>query len=559
MNSTASTAMPWHPTADVQVHTPAMPGFAFRLIHQFTHEWRAHSREVLLWLAALAWVTWEQLQIAQAWGQVIPEFAPAIFALAMMVRSVARDRATNVEATSHTRPCGRGAVWSGKVLFFVAALLLPWLAAGSIGCMPLGFAADDWFAFIAGRLWLGLLFGSLTAVAASLWKSMPRNAFIVVLAGAALSLLIWATSSFNWMNDEKCAVVVMGCIVSASALIIWWSLALHRSPWEARIVGCACGVAMVWLSCRVRFDLWTHDWISRPVPAYTESKPAVHVGKRPKGPAQELWPRVFVTGLPLGRVASVISFRPLREPGEFTGLCSDYMTLWSEQKHEYQRWTDQPLTTSHAEALRSRYPDGALWHGGIHWERESLRTIVNRSPGSENKPWKLKLSVQSMRRVTSMPLRQTVSGSHSEVIHPGMRLRYHASDPDHKNLIVFKSYLNAVEPRLLPTTTNRALRTGVPVREPSFFAILSSPLTGEVSFATSGNENARSQTWLLEKVHHRQAPFEIPHPRAHMDIAGLTLDEWIDGCTFDLWVADEHGVIELDLTPEQMKQALTTD
>jgi len=41
-----------------------------------------------------------------------------------------------------------------------------------------------------------------------------------------------------------------------------------------------------------------------------------------------------------------------------------------------------------------------------------------------------------------------------------------------------------------------------------------------------------------------------------MDIAGLTLEEWLADSTLDLWWPEERGVVELEISVEQMRRVL---
>ena len=41
-----------------------------------------------------------------------------------------------------------------------------------------------------------------------------------------------------------------------------------------------------------------------------------------------------------------------------------------------------------------------------------------------------------------------------------------------------------------------------------------------------------------------------------MEIAGLKLDGWIADTTLDLWWPEERGVVELEISAEQMRRLL---
>ncbi len=89
--------------------------------------------------------------------------------------------------------------------------------------------------------------------------------------------------------------------------------------------------------------------------------------------------------------------------------------------------------------------------------------------------------------------------------------------------------------------------------------LLHSPGIREVCTAgewDKGDYNYSAGDELLHRVNNRPVAFNFVHPRAQMDIAGLTFDDWVEGTTLDIWWPEERGVIDLEVSAEELRRAL---
>lgn len=495
---------------------------AFRLWHQFILEWRAQWFLVFTWLVALAINCWQSLQ-DQPTDITLPDSLPALLALIVIVRSVRLDAPGNTETTSHTRPLGRGVVWMAKVLFFMVALLLPWLACAWPVCHGYGFGAAEWLAELTGRFVSALWIGSLTALSAS-WSGSSRKNGALIGAGVVVA------GGFYWLLHERniCAAAVAKGVLSATLLLAWWQVSLSRRAWPTLAVGGALAVAAAFC--------WPWNWTVRPEARFVETKLGISIGQRPEGLCQELWQGVYLTGLPADHVASIVSFAPADAPLVF----SDYsgVTQQSGRRTPHSRW----MTMNHTQALVAHYPAGSLWHGDADLAREpALKKIVE---GDAAKPWHLRLSVQKMRRIISMPLASTRK-LQEVVIHPGLRLDFKLSALNDNNQMRIWTMLRRCVPELLPQDDYASLKTGGKNPEPNIIALLSSPALREV--CVTHKDDFFAEPPVI---------FTFPHPRPTMEIAGLKLDDWIAGTTLDLWWPEERGVVDLEISAEELRRAM---
>ena len=492
---------------------------AFRVWHQLTLEWRAQWFLVMLWLVALAVGCWQSLQDERP-GIALPDSLPALLALIIIVRSVRLDAPGNTETTSHTRPMGRGAVWAAKVVFFEIALLLPWLACAWPECRGYGFGAVEWLAELVGRLLPALWVGGLAALGASWGGAASKN---TVITGTA----VLAAAGFYWLlfQSEICAAAVAQGVMGVALVPAWWWVSLRRGAWGVLLVGGALAVAAaLW---------WPGNWVVRPEPRFVETQVALHFGEPPAGSAQELWPGVYLTGLPADCVASIVSLAPT----EGALVFSDYSGVAekSGKRTTHARW----MTMNHMQALVPHYPRGSLWHGHPDVAREPLvKTMAGQDTA---KPWRLRLSVQHMRRIISTPL-GSADNPQEVLIQPGVRFEYALRDLNDNSQTRFWTRLRSRVPKLAPHDDDAALRAGDKSPARNLIALLNSPSIHEVCACHEDTGYEGPELLFL--------PF--PHPRAQMDIAGLKLEDWMADTTLDFWWPEERGVVDLEISAEEM-------
>lgn len=501
--------------------------FLFRVRHQFLHEWRAQWGLVLLWVMLLASQWWHSLRV-RAWELPMPDSLPGLLALLIIVRSIRADAPGNAEMASHTRPIGREASWMGKVTFFMLALLLPWIARGVLDGLEMGFGAREWLGLVLARVLPALVSGGLVAVCAAMSDSGRKGVICGVLGLACLMGMVPLEVEMRGIDEKVSAWIIAAMIWSFTMLMVWWRVTLRKNAGGLLL----CGVLLT----AVTLLFWRHDWLSRPERLFVDAKLAVHVGERPDAAAQELWPGLFVTGLPPDHVASVVEFASV----------SDYH--WGEKKNRREHW----MTQAHTRALMAHYPAGSLWHGNVDMDaRDSLKKHVKTTGAG---PWKLKLAVQRMQRVVSMPMNSV--RSETVLLEMGRRLNFGVWKRSVDNRIDFWANLHRRLPLLFPRASGRGLRVNGVEPEENFLVLLHSPALREVRTACEPDESYAGRNDMLWQQARRPVSFGFTHPLPQMDIAGLTLDEWLAESTLDLWWPEERGVVELEISAEQMRRVL---
>ena len=488
--------------------------FAFRAWHQFRQEWRMQWLLVLLWVALLIAQWWHGLQ-RREWELPMPTALPGMLALLILVRSARADAPGNVEIGSHTRPLGRGAVWLGKVAFAVLALLVPWMLRKVPDGLHFGFGPVEWLAVLGGHVLPALMMGGVAAVCAAAGDS-GRKAVFWGIAGFVLMLGLFLLENAMSLNDaRRFAWVVVSVLFSVTMLLTWWRMSL-RQRWLRVLI---CGGVVMGLV----LAFWRVDWRAVPLKPFTEAKLALHVGERPDEAAQELWRGLFVTGLPPDHVVSVL------ELGDYSDFASS-----GPKKERKDRWMRQ----AHTRALLPHYPAGSLWHGQQDLEsREYLKKITGEKPKS---PMRLKLLVQRMERVISHPMKQR--GQQSVLLGKGLRFEFRVNWLDRDQQTWFWARMPQFYPRLLPRMGMERLETvcGVVPRE-NFLMLLHSPALQEVRTAGEGD-------------YAEEMDFAFTHPSPHMDLTGLTLKQWLDESTLDIWRSVECGVVDLEISAADLQR-----
>ena len=486
--------------------------FAFRAWHQFRHEWWMQWGLALIWIALLIAQWWHGTQVRE-WELPMPPALPGMLALLILVRSARADAPGNVEIGSHTRPLGCRAVWLGKVVFLVLALLVPWMLRKVPDGLHFGFGTVEWLAVLGGHVLPALTMGGLAAVCAAAGDS-GRKAVFWGLAGLVVLFLLALGFDLNGKRSEEW--IVASVIWSGTMLLVWWQMSVRQKWVPMLLVGLS--IAGCVMFCRI-------DWRTVPLKPFTEAKLALHVGERPNEKAQELWSGLFVTGLPADHVVSVLAL------GDYSDFASS-----GPNKQRKSRWMSQ----AHTQVLLPHYPAGSLWHGEQDVElRESLKKITGEEPKA---PMRLKLLVQRMECVISHPMKQR--GQQSVLLEKGLRFEFGVNWLEREQQTWFWASMLQRYPSLLPRRGMERLEAvcGVVPRE-NLLMLLHSPALREVRVAGEGDDQ--------EETH-----FHFAHPGPHMDLTGLTLKHWLDESTLDIWRPVVRGAVELELSAEQLEKLL---
>lgn len=533
---------------------------ARRVWHQVAHEWRFQRGLVLLNWLLLAGACWESLRYKSG-STLFSGSLPVVVALVVIARSVRMDAPLNAEVASHTRPLGRGAVWTGKVVFFSLTLLLPWMLHAMPQFAGYGFETLEWLALAVSVFLPAALLGGLVAGLVSLAGSSKQNVLLAIVA-FVLAFELGVALDQSWTDARRCGAIVGGVIMLGGVLATWWWQSVRLRPRVAWL----CLISSLAVGCALPF-VWTWNWRQLPPLRYEATKLLLHVGSAPAGPSQRLWSTLHVQGLPPDHVASVIALAPVPDKGgkwpPAKIISSDYTAVNSATREESANW--RWMTENHTVSLASHYPDAPLWHGSsVDRVRgptlaKMLTYTQQTDPKAAEKPWRLRLAVQKMHRVFSLPLREVVGHPQSITLQTGHRLDFHIHQLDSRRdggELEFAAMLRRRFPLLAPEGTHAMIRPMGYLPMQNFIAVLHSPTLGEVRVAHEEAAQFNYRHTLLQARHDRPADFEFPHPAYHMRIAGLTLEEWVAGSTLDIWWPEERGTMDLEISAEEMKRAL---
>lgn len=533
---------------------------ACRAWHVVAQEWRFQRGLVLLNWLLLAGACWETLR-SKPDSELLPGYLPVVVALVIIARSVRMDAPRNAEVASHTRPLGRGAVWSGKVVFLSLALLLPWMLHAMPQFASYGFGALEWLALAVGVCLAAALLGCLVAGLVCLASSAKQNVLLVI-AAFVMAFALEVALDRGWTDVRRCGAFVGGFIMLGGLLAAWWwqSVRLRsRMAWLCLLGGVVVG-------CTLPF-VWTWNWRQLPPLRYDATKLSLHVGSAPAGPSQRLWSTLHVQGVPPDHVASVIALAPVPDknakwpPPKI--ISSDYTAVDSDTGKESSNW--RWMTESHTAALVSHYPGTSLWHGSsVDRVRgptlaKMLAYTQKTDPNAAEKPWRLRLAVQKMHRVFSLPLREVIGHPQSISLQTGHRLDFRIHQLDSRRNggeLEFDAMLRRRFPLLVQEGAHAMIRPMGHLPMQNFIAVLHSPALGEVRVAHEEAAQFIYRPTLLLARHDRPADFDFPHPAYHMRIAELTLEEWVADSTLDIWWPEERGTIDLEISAEDMKRAL---
>ena len=557
----------------------AAPFFS-RVIHQCRVEWQHQRFMVLLWWLVLGLRQWQRVYETKTrnlliyyWDlDLLLAVTPMLMAAAVVWRCVSADSPSNTDTFSLTRPVGRAALWCGKLVFVFTAVMLPLLLVMSHGWRGFDLGAVQWAAMsgavlLAGGL-LCALAGGVTALASS-----SRQ----VIALAVLSLVgagVWLAMQQTWTEPEPITpatqrVQLCGSFVAALLALVgltasWWCATVPRRRFRAAGLLLTTLLASNWIA-----QSWRTEWLTLPEKKYANaSKLALKFGKADpadKTPGRGLWPTLRITGLGKDEVVSILEFAPVRENEP-----------WPPEGSHTDLPTDEPgsgswLHHDHTRALFKHYATTSLWrdhirNNAVYNGRKTLDALLQsmrlKREDAIQRPWRLRLVVHEMKRIASMPYRQLWTQENAFLIRPGMRLELNAFAWIH-DAWEMHGRVHRLASAVLPIDGFRNATARKHQLDDDFFLVLEDKELRENEAHSLGlvSRESRYVIWQDHSslwLHDENQGFEVRlwHAREQQVILQRTHDEWIDQQDASLWHAEERGIVEFELTPEQMAQML---
>lgn len=553
-----------------------------RVLHQFRAEWRHQHWIVLGWLLWLVLRTGYQHRqarpgvIGYANLESMADFFSLLLAAVLVWRCVSVDSPSNADSFSLTRPVGRGALWVGKLAFLITSLFVPaWLVL-SRGWTGFDLGALQWLALSGGvALAAGLTISavaSLSSLAASV-RQLWTLAIVGVFAGGVWlalgeSIFLQARGpqeiSEQLLRQQVCGKLLAGVVVFAGLMISWWMASVPRR----RVL--AGGIMVAGLATASVLPAYVRtDWVSKPQRPYANAvKLGIKTGKADpadKVPGRGLWSTLRITGLGRDEVASIIDFAPVEGSASWPPLAS---------------YTDLPVNTSgwddwlhhdHTRALFKHSPPTTLWrdhllNDTLYRGRPALKEIIKPLHLTREqaiaKRWRLRLAIHEMKRVVTVPYRQLWSQPNSFLIRPGVRVEFDAyawlADAWELRGRVHRNHSSvlAVDAHSAAHAKGRDLSD-------NFLLVLEDPELRENEARClnlsryQGGMKGMSPLAIGWHSDQKQA-FEIRMwtPEAQHFLLKTTHDQWVDRLKASLWHAEERGVVEFELSAEQMAEVL---
>ncbi len=550
------------------------------ILHQLRTDWRRDRLWVLvlngfflfrLWYRMEPW--WQSTANSRgepSWlGFWLAHLAPA----ALAVRVILADAPANRDLGTHTRPIGKGNLVAAKALFLLFTIVVPWMLCDA--WLWRGFEND-------ARTLVSLLKSSFVEIVTVLFPCVVMAAcagsgtqFVLILLGYIVAMFVvedayghlytvlfeGKSSRYPIFPGHPGPLLLTLPQILAFALLTaaWLTQALFRRRGQA--------LSLLVLALVTQYGgsvLWPWMFPSAVNLEYTASALTIKTGRPTSDdstPGQQLWPTLRVAGLPPDHLASIISFAPpgvkvykaRTLPGKAQSCWSDYFNDGGSGSvvRSVERW----------QALRRHYGPADLWFDryDIRGSRPPLPSVINPQPPAS--PWTLRLAVHQMRKIFDRPL----SDFEAEV--PDVRLQT-------GSLITFKRLREEGSVFRLPwyqRTRRTTLAPGpkvicneagplTPPFSPFFIecvAVLQDPEAREnlmLRPVSSQLALDRGSGWIEDRAEARE--FYISKPLARMSMTGLKQEDWIRRTRLQLWVPEERGSVDFQLSVEQVQQML---
>lgn len=556
------------------------PSFSYRMFHQCRAEWRHQYGMVVLWLSVLLMRQWHRAHEARAMFSKLSiagldlwlEVGTMLMAAAVAWRSVSADMPANTDTFSLTRPVGQSALWCGKLLFLMSAVIVPTALVVSASWQRFGLGTGQWAALtcavmLSGGLVCGMA-GTLTALA-----STSRQVFalgVVAVLGVGVELVIpgsvqeAAGITLEQHHVEQCGSFIAAFCVLAGLLVAWWLVTVPRRRWMA-----ACCMTGTLVAAPLIARAWRTDWITPPALKYANAaKLSLKVGKADpadKTPGRGLWPTLRIAGLGKDEVASIAEFAPVDDQATWPpeGSYSDLKV----NDNGYDAWLHQ----DHARVLFKHYPATTLWRQQIGNNEmfngrktlvEVMQALRLKREEAITRRWRLRLVVHEMKRVATVPFRQFWTQENEFLIRPGLRLECNAY-AWLRDAWEMHGRAHRVSSSILTEEPTRPVHVRGRDLSDDFCLVLEDLDLKENRVLSLGlvqrerqwsSYRDRSQQWQIDE----NQGFEIRMwtPREQEVILKRTRDEWIDAQKASVWHAEERGVVEFELTAAQMAEVL---
>lgn len=478
----------------------------------------------------------------------------------MVFISIRADAPANSNTATLTRPLGGAAMWWAKLTSLALTIAVPWLIADLYIASTVPQSTASWLAIALSSVVNSLMLIALIATVGCITSS--HTAAIGATLAAFVAWYCWDSGLEGVLGQMLtgdrasptqllCASAVGRVIALATAMIAWW-FAMAKRATRASLATLAIGIVIVLLVPRV----WPFDWLQRPALQLTNPL-TLRLGKpdpKDSTPSQALWPTLRIAGLGKDEVAGVLAFAPVVSDKPWPG---DAFT--TDFKTGNGLLTAQWLTNDHVRPVMDHYAADDLWP---HSERPNnpQRLPLAEVIKNPTQTWRLRVAVHRMRSIGECKLSDIIQRPMDFPVREGMSLRlgpersklnfYCGVQEMHSALIPERGFapITHLDPKL-PTNTPLGFH---------FLLVSHDPDARENRFAFDemasywgGSDSSRGL--LRENTAQRGITMVwLPGPRIKL---GFTTEErYQETTTVQVWITEDCGTQDFDLTPEQLQQ-----
>jgi len=545
-------------------HQPNILPFWRRVLHVFQTDLRRERIGLFAWMVLLL--------VLVSYGETSRGFAILmevlvlmiwIGGLGMVVKVIRADAPSSSATASLTRPIGREALWLAKVLFVLTLLWLPYMLAVAFSWRDYGLDAAAWmgvFAVTARSSLLALFFAGWGTV---YWNIRKRSGswfgllgFLVTLV--LLSLMIPGFTALLKMvsiplevmvEDEntgllRCQVMVASVLLVLTLVWAWFleSLGRRSESWVYALV----------VSSLMMGFLWTWDWQHEPPQVYQDAVLELKFTPDRVPGDQTLWPSLQLKGLPEYQIATVAALAPILADEEQWSRPESYSDFTELDRQGQVSLRQSWLHADQVLRLSEHFPDHLIWVGEAGTLRPGLRVVME--PNGEEQRWRLRLLIHEWKPI--------VLGTLAGMGKKGGR--WVVSGLGRVTVEDLATYENDAFLRLALQQRATSFRLG-PKPHPfrfhqwrptqNYLMTVQYPDLDEMivpHWRDHGAISTYSDFWKVISM--QSLEVDIPLPVIHRDVTGLDMGEWMKGAEVTLWVPEERGVIDFELSAGDLER-----
>jgi hypothetical protein len=549
-------------------YQPNILPFWRRVLHVFQTDLRRERIGLFAWMVLLLVL----VSYGETSGELSRGFAILMEVLVLMiwigglglVVKVIRADAPNSSATaSLTRPIGREALWLAKVLFVLTLLWLPYLLAMAFTWKDYGLDAAAWMGVFAVTARSSLLALFFAGWGTAYWNKRKRSgswfgSLGFLMALVLLSLLIPGFTALLKMvsiplevmvEDENTGLLRYQVMVASVLLVLTLAWAWFLESLGRRSESWVYALATASL---LTGSLWTWDWQQVPPQVYQDAVLELKFTPDRVPGDQTLWPSLQLKGLPDYQIATVAALAPILADEEQWSRPESYSDFTELDRQGQVSLRQSWLHADQVLRLSEHFPDHLIWVGEAGTLRPGLRVVLE--PNGEEQRWRLRLLIHEWKPIVLGTLAGMDKKERRWLV-PGLGrlsvedVSVYADSVRVRAAIQQRRILFQLSPRKVPYRFHHWQP------EVNYMMTVHHPDLDEVmapAVEDYGGYSGFDQFWQGQS--YRKSHSNIPLPVIHRDVTGLDMGEWMKGAEVTLWVPEERGVIDFELSAGDLER-----